>query len=135
MIDKGKILKAEDYQKILGEVLIPNNKNIAHQHILFLQDGETCHTAECTLKFLKENKIDIISDYPSQLPDLNVIENVWGLIKRNIDLTNASTSKEIFTIVEKGWNALPQETIKRLIESMHRRIDAILKSKVFNTKY
>ena len=42
---------------------------------LFMQDNAPCHKSTCILEFLAENCIPIM-DWPSQLPDLNPIENL-----------------------------------------------------------
>src|SRR5690606_40879716 len=92
LIEAGKRLTSEGYQDILRTVLVPNIKKISCQPALLLQDGASCHTAKKIKIFLKENKIKLISGYPSQSTDLNVIEYIWSMIKRNIDLSKASTS-------------------------------------------
>jgi transposase len=35
------------------------------------------------MKFLKENKIETVS-WPAKSPDLNIIENVWGWMVKDI---------------------------------------------------
>lgn len=135
LIEQGNRLNAINYQEILRSTLIPNLQNISCKSQILLQDGASCHTARSTGNFLKQNKVETISPWPAQSPDLNVIENVWSLIKRRIDLTTVSTTEEIFEIVKKEWEAIPQSTIQKLIESMQRRIEAVISAKGGNTKY
>ena len=129
------MLKSDDYQNILKIALLPYLDKLAYKNPLFLQDGATCHTSASTKKFLEENKINLISNYPPQSPDLNVIENVWSMIKRKIDLNKASTNEEIFDIVKKEWDSIPQCEIQKLIDSMERRIKSVISAKGGNTKY
>jgi len=42
---------------------------------------------------------------------------------------------ELWDRVAKQWDEIPSETCQRLIESMPRRIDAVLKAKGGHTKY
>jgi transposase len=39
------------------------------------------HTSKVVAKWLKDNKVKVL-EYPSQIPDLNPIENVWAELKR-----------------------------------------------------
>jgi hypothetical protein len=42
---------------------------------LFMQDNAPCHKSTCILEFLDENHVPIM-EWPPQLPDLNLIENL-----------------------------------------------------------
>jgi transposase len=135
LIEKGKRLDSTDYQNILSSTLIPNLQNLSFKNPILLQDGAPCHTSKSTCNFLKSNNIKTIPTWPSQSPDLNVIENLWGIIKRNIDLSNVSSSQEIFEIVKKEWDMIPQSQIQNLIKSMEKRLKAVISVKGGNTKY
>jgi transposase len=135
LIEEGKMLNSESYQKILSSTLISNLQNLSSKNPILVQDGASCHTSKSTINFLKQNKIKTISNWPAQSPDLNVIENLWSIIKRNIDLSKASTSQQIFQIVKKEWEAVPQQQIQNLIQSMERRMQAVIDAKGENTKY
>ena len=46
---------------------------------IFQQDNIAIHNASITKKYLLEQKIRLF-DHPACSPDLNPIENLWGLI-------------------------------------------------------
>jgi transposase len=46
------------------------------------------------MKFLKENKIETVS-WPAKSPDLNIIENVWGWMVKDIYGTLAGLHTKI----------------------------------------
>ena len=73
--------------------------------------------------------------WPSYSPDLNPIENVWAILKHNVEkkvksivATKKNVSKEVFiALVEKEWENLPSEVITNNICSMSNRIKACIK--------
>ena len=80
-----------------------------------MQDGATCHTAHSTIDWLAFKKIDIIQDWPPRSPDLNPIQNVWGILKDHVDTNNITSAQEFFERIKKEWDALTKEEIRNLI--------------------
>ncbi len=51
---------------------------------VFQQDGAPCHTAKSITQWLGDCQILYISDWPGNSPDLNPIENIWQVIKKDL---------------------------------------------------
>ena len=68
------------YQQILASQYIPNYKSGQ----IFQQNGAPCHTSGSTMKFLRGKKIKVLQGRPAQSPDMNIIEHIWGRIKRKL---------------------------------------------------
>ena len=102
---------------------------------IFMQDVASCHTSKSTIDSWNENKITIIAHWPAQSHDLNIIENVWSIIKRNIDLSEASTSQQIFEIVKKEWGINISTTNSKFDTVNGKKNASSHRCKGGNTKY
>ena len=74
-------------------------------------------------------------DWPSQSPDLNPIENLWGYLKGRLETRIIHSTAQLLAAAREEWNALPQQVLQNLIESMPRRIAAVIRARGGATKY
>ncbi|GFT59557.1 transposable element Tcb2 transposase [Trichonephila clavipes] len=123
------MMRQDQYKDVLQNCLIlqleewfPNG-----EPYIFMQDGASCHTARSIEAFLAEQNIPLL-EWPGNNPDMNLIENVLRVI------TNKTQLLERIIHV---WNHHPQmqETVQSDIDSMPRRIEALIAAKGGSTKY
>lgn len=76
-------------------------------------------------------------DWPPQFPDLNPIEHLWQHIKLELCKfpTQAKGVWQIWDKVTEVWGKIEPEVCQRLIESMPRRLEAVIKAKGGHAKY
>jgi hypothetical protein len=76
-------------------------------------------------------------DFPPYLPNLNLIKHLWLALKRKIlklylELKYIGQSKEdlerLIEAYKEAWMALNQGLMRRLIDSMERRLKAVRKA-------
>ncbi|KAL3174355.1 hypothetical protein MRX96_040943 [Rhipicephalus microplus] len=77
--------------------------------------------------------------WPPKSPDLNIIENVWGLMKAQLvhaNLTN-NDADTLWKHVEMEWNALRQDPdlVKSLFASIPKRLNDVKESSGGVSKY
>ncbi|KAL4486151.1 hypothetical protein ABPG72_012204 [Tetrahymena utriculariae] len=77
-------LTGQLYEDILKNVLIPDSKTIFKENNWFLlQDKDLKYTCKLVTGFFEKHNIMLI-DFLTNSPDLNVIENLCGLLKSKI---------------------------------------------------
>lgn len=113
-----------------GPNLIP-----PYRKFIFQQDLAPPHSARDTQQFFTDNHIRVLP-WPSNSPDLNIIENVWSDVVRRVECSTLPKSNEEFwERVEMAWSGTSIESIRRLIKSMPNRVKEVIKAKGGNTRY
>ena len=74
--------------------------------------------------------------WPAQSPDLKPIENLWVYLKRRLARHENPPNRihELWESVQMDWEGISVEECQKLIESMLRRVQAVLREKVGYTK-
>jgi len=78
-----------------------------------------------------------VFDWPAQSPDLNPIEHLWWHLKRRLGEYEIEPKgmQELWERVEHEWNAIPPQVCINYIDSMRRRVSAVLKARGGYSKY
>ena len=140
----GPLVKVEgkmnrlDYIQILEKHLLPLiNKEFNGKGYLFQDDNAPVHTAKDVKQWMLTNKVNVLPDWPSQSPDLNPIEHLWSELGRQIRKRPQAIKNitELETALQEEWGKISMNQIISLIESMPRRIEAVITSNGWPTKY
>lgn len=59
-------------------------------------------------------------------PDQNCIENVWHVLKVKVSNRHPSNYKELVRVIKSEWATLSVEYAQKLVESMPRRVQALI---------
>lgn len=98
--------------------------------LTFQQDNARPHTARLSTDCLRASPT---LPWPARSPDLSPIEHVWALMSRRLrpSLDRADLTRQL----ESVWQAIPQEDIRQLYESMPSRITACIRARGGPTHY
>ncbi len=123
------------YQEILEHFMLPSaDKLYGDADLIFQQDLAPAHTAKGTKSWFNDHGVTVL-DWPANSPDLNPIENLWGIVKRKMRDTRPNNADELKATVKETWASIPPQQCHKLITSMPRRIEAVIKGKGAPTKY
>lgn len=102
----------------------------------FQQDNARIHTAKITRDFIKKLRIPVI-EWPVNSPDLNPIETVWAHLKKQLDrYPNAPKNMdELWERVQDIWTEITPEYLRKLYESMPKRMKDLYHAKGDHIKY
>ncbi len=122
---------------------------------IFQQDLAPAHTAKCTKSWLNDHGVGVL-DWPANSPDTNPRSgefagqsstptpwsfNLWGIgviygvLSRVKWETRPKNADELKATVKETWASIPPQQCHKLITSMPRRIEAVIKAKGAPTKY
>ena len=112
------------------------DSGIPENDLIFQQDNDPKHTSRTAQVWFDEQGIKLL-DWPAQSPDLNPIEHTWNHLKRCLSgYENAPTGvHQLWERVVEQWKKISVEQCQKWIESMPRRIEAVIKAKGAHTKY
>lgn len=125
-----------DYQQTLTTHLFPFGDAVHNGSYIFQHDNASIHASGSTRTFLSDMNVAVL-DWPALSPDLNPIENLWGIIVRKVyDAgTQYSTVADLENAVKAAWYDISNETIQKLVKSMNDRCSDVLLQRGRKTKY
>jgi len=133
-----KKMNADIYITMLEEKMLPAATDMfdgKFKRWWFQHDGDGTHTAKKTCNWLDSDVPQWIKDWPANSPDLNLIENGWARLRQELIGVECGTLEEKWEAAKKAWANIPQAYFQRLVDSMDRRIDAVLAVNGHPTKY
>ncbi|XP_061630713.1 43 kDa receptor-associated protein of the synapse isoform X2 [Phyllopteryx taeniolatus] len=115
------------YQNVLEDFIIPSAEDVyGDADFIFQQDLAPARTARSTKTLFDAHAITVL-DWPANSPDLNPIENLWGIIKRKMRGTRPKNKEELTASIKEIWASITPRQSRRLIASMPQRIQAVMK--------
>ena len=95
----------------------------------FQQDLAPAHSARSTMRWLRDHGIEVLP-WPVNSPDLNPIENLWGLMKRRMSKERASTQEKLKGAIRRAWNSVTPEDCYHLVSPCHGSFRQLLQQRV-----
>lgn len=128
-------MNAEVYVNILDNNLVQSADELKiRDNFMFQSDNDPKHTSKLAKKWLNDNNIETI-EWPPQSPDLTFIENLWDFVDRNITSDKRTSISMFRKAIFETWKNTPQELIDKCVDSIPRRLEAVIGANGLNTNY
>ena len=127
------IMNVDKYIEIICENLEEAVLGLEEKLIL-QQDNNPKHTAKKTNTFFENSNIKLL-EWPAQSPDLNLIENLWSVLDPKVPLEKRKNKNDCFKNMQLAFENIDKNYTGNLINSIPRRLEAIIKAKSGHTKY
>ncbi len=99
-------VNADIYQEILEHFMLPSaDKLYGDADFIFQQDLAPAHTAKGGKSWFNDHGVTVL-DWPANSPDLNPIENLWGIVKRKMRDTRPNNAEDLKAAIRATWASL-----------------------------
>jgi hypothetical protein len=127
-------LDGESYRNILKKALPEMKAIFGSRRWTFQHDGAPAHTAQETDDWLEQHLPNHIpsgagGEWPAKSPDLNWIENIWGIMKQKVSEGHPCTSLDALKKrLISAWTSIADDTLKNCAASMPKRLADVVRT-------
>ena len=123
-------MDSKEYQTVLDTTILPYLQCETRRNMLFQRDNAPFHVSKSTVEWFKNKSITTVN-WPPNSPDLNPMENVWGMLVRRVYSGNKVYERkaELKKSILKEWNEITLETRKSLVDSLPNRLLTVIEKK------
>ncbi|POM65607.1 Transposase [Phytophthora palmivora] len=125
-----------NYQETLTNYLLPFGEAFHAGRYIFQHNNASIHASHSTKDFLKSCDVTVL-DWPALSPDLNPIENVWGILAREVYRGGKQymTPQDLKSAIQGAWENLELSRLRSLVKSMPDRASDVLEVKGKKTNH
>jgi hypothetical protein len=129
-------LNANVYVNSLEQVMLPFVAQAFPDNFTFQQDNCPIHTSTIAQNWFRDNDINVLP-WPSRSPDINPIENIWGIMMNSMRRRNIrpQNRQDLINAINVDWHNLTPEFCQHLISSMPRRLNSVIEKNGAAIKY
>ena len=134
ILDKGRRTAADFIDQVYNGPLLRFMEGFNDP--ILMEDGASIYSASKSKKWREDHKLKKIV-WPAQSPDMNPIENLWSVMKKDVQKTHkpsGNTDALIKNIID-AWENIPIQVINRLVETIPARVDTLRKKKGKSTRF
>lgn len=132
----GESMTAVTYAEgCLRDIVSPFADNFGDDFVL-VDDNARPHRARIVNDLLGENNITRMI-WPARSPDMNPIEHVWSNLKLRLNRegNEFQNLQELVEAILREWEAIPQNLIPGLVDSMPERVRGVIQNRGGVTRF
>ena len=130
----GNVNAAIYMDEVINDQVVP--LFAGRPNLTFMHDNARPHTARATRDHLTNLGIPVLP-WPAISPDLNPIEHMWDEVERRLRARPIPPNnlRQLRVALTEEWQSIPRDRIRRLINSMRRRCEAVVAANGGHTRY
>ena len=132
-VEDGVKINANTYSAFLDKHLRPWWKKQPlrlRKSLIFMHDNAPAHAVRYTTDYLRKIGIkeDNLMIWPPCSPDLNPIENLWSMLKKEVYVAGKqySSTDELWNAITMAANNVSKDAIKNLTSSVDNRLLTVI---------
>ena len=133
----------------MANSMLPHARDCMLPGWIYAQDNDPKHNSQFMLGPLRRlpdgrkarlpgwfrlNGVGLLK-WPAMSPDLNPIENLWQILKRKLKGNRFQSMDKLWGAVQVAWNDIHIDTLITLVDSLPKRINAVIRARGGPTKY
>lgn len=127
-------IKGKDYLRVIRYRIGRRYSGLYTGENIYMHDNARPHVANIVKDWFEQKDIEVL-DWPAQSPDLNIIEDIWNMLKYRMRGEDFEDLDEVWKRVEREWNAITVEEVRSIYDSLPRRMRAVRDAQGAYTKY
>ncbi len=130
------IMNASMFIELLEPLLQDARKLYPDGKFRIYWDNDPKHNSKLVKEYIETNELQIPQDWPSCSPDLNPIENAWGLMGTQLQKFMPKTLGDLKNRLRVIWKqSIHKDHCKKLLDSMPHRIEEVKLHKGLKINY
>ncbi|KAJ4430963.1 hypothetical protein ANN_19556 [Periplaneta americana] len=133
-VENGRLTADRYINECLADHVVPFGQFVGDNFVL-MHDNARPHIAHAVGDYLQEVGIHVLP-WPARSPDMNPIEHMRAMLGRRVKNRRPRPEllQELRRALGEEWELIPQEDIANQIESMPRRMDAVIQARGENQR-
>ena len=128
-------MTCESYREILENDLLESVEKLGMSHDwIFQHDNDSKHRAAIVANWLNRNGMERLH-WPSFSPDLNRIEHLWDEVERQLKKKQPKSHNELKESLIEVWHGIELPTLEKLVDSVPNRLNEVIRTKGYPTRY
>ena len=121
-------MDANFFVNILEWHLIEQAEVFHGQRWFLIQDNDPKHTSRIAKAWMEKNMKKNQREWPSQSPDLNPIENIFGWMKQKLYKDNFTSLFQLEKRIQEIWDSITPEFLAPYYKSMRHRCRLVVEN-------